>query len=452
MLRLLLALALLLAAPARAQDDGGAFAIAGIEVDIAAKTAAAARQGGWREAQRKAWPQLWSRLTGAPAANAPRLGDDALDGIVSGIEIERERMGPRRYIARLGVVFDRSRASRYLGQTARMLRSSPMLLLPVLIDGGTRTLYERRTPWLAAWARFREGATPIDYVRAPGSAGDAVLLTAHQAYRPNRALWRSLLTRYQTADVLTAEARLTRAYPGGPVSGRFRALHGPDARELARFTLSVGTTAELPAMLDSAVRRIDAAYTQALRAGRLRAEEDLLVELEPIVSEAPRIAFATRSNAIEAAIATPDAATLAQFESAIGVTPGVSGVAMTGVALGGVSRIRIDFATDFEMLRYRLDQGGLRLENAGAGLQVRQRAAGEAPLPRPPTPEERAAAQAAAAAALALAAERDAAGATGATGATPAPATAAPAPIASPEAPEPDPAPQATPPPPPPPA
>jgi hypothetical protein len=383
--RFVLAALLLVALPSRAQDDAGAFAISGIAVDVAAKDAIRARQGGWRLAQRKAWPQLWSRLTGAPAANAPKLGDSALDAIVQAIEVEHEAAGPNRYIASLGVVFDRARASKYLGASARMLRSSPMLLMPVLIDGGTRTAYEKRTVWLAAWARFRTDQSPVDYVRAGGTAADAVILTAGQAYRPDRARWRATLQRYAASDVLVAEALLTRSWPGGPVSGRFRALHGPDNEEIARFTLNAASEGEVNGMLDRAVRQIDEAYTQALREGRLHADEDLTVPLTPdIESSAPSLAVQAQGQSIEVEIQTPSADAAYAIENQVRVAAGVIGTNLTSVALGGTSRLKITFDGDRAALRYALDQQGLRLEE-GARPGLRARRPDEAPLP-PPVP------------------------------------------------------------------
>ncbi len=381
--------ALAVASSSGAQDEG-AFAISGIAVDVAAKNAIAAREGGWRLAQRRAWPQLWSRLTGAPAVNAPRLGDSALDAIVQAIEVEHERVGANRYIASLGVVFDRARAAKYLGESARMLRSSPMLLMPVLIDGGTRTAYERRTTWTAAWARFSAQSSPVDYVRAPGTAGDAVILTASQAYRPDRSRWRAALQRYAAADVLVAEALLLRTWPGGPVSARFRALHGPDGEEMARFTLTAASEADVPAMLDVATRRIDEAFTQALRDGRLHADEDLTIVLAPpLESTAPALSVAATGASIEVEIDTPTADAANTLENQVRVVAGVIGTRLTSVAIGGASRLRITYDGNLAMLRYALDQATLRLETLAGHDRLRARRTDEPPLPppAPPVPE-----------------------------------------------------------------
>ena len=100
--------------------------VSGVEVDVHADTGTEAREKAWVEAQRKAWERL----------DGPELSDSQIEGLVSAIVIERERLGPKRYIATLGVVFDRQRASRYLGAQGEATRSAPMLLLPKRLPAG----------------------------------------------------------------------------------------------------------------------------------------------------------------------------------------------------------------------------------------------------------------------------------------------------------------------------
>src|SRR5690349_2859235 len=78
----------------------GSFEVTGVEVDVRGNTADAARQGGWRLAQRKGWEMLSRRLTGRSST----LSDSALDAMVTGIVVENEQIGPTRYIAKLGVL------------------------------------------------------------------------------------------------------------------------------------------------------------------------------------------------------------------------------------------------------------------------------------------------------------------------------------------------------------
>jgi hypothetical protein len=396
--RLFLLLALLPALPLAAQQSAGAgsaYAVAGIDVDVAAPNPAVARMTAYRIAQRKAWPMLWSRLTGREAAAAPRLSDGQLDSIVSGIESQGERFSMTRYIARLGVVFDRARTADYLAGSDGALQSPPMLLLPLLSDGAVRRVYDGKTPWLAAWQRFRETVTPVDYVFANGGSADALLLTGWQATRPDRQSWRNIVNRFDAVDVLTAEARLVRQWPGGPVAGLFIARHGPDATELGRVRLTASDEAGLDAMLDSAVRQIDAIYSDALRDGRLRSETDLTADLAPLIGTGPLIGepvsadqggVETISTSVEVAMATPDAATAAALETALRATPGVTGVTITSLSLGGTTRLLFSHAGSREALLYALDGRGLRLVTENGETVLRRRLDGDAPVP-PPAPE-----------------------------------------------------------------
>ena len=103
---------------------------------------------------------------------APNLPDSVLDQLVSSIIVEREQIGPTRYIADLGVLFDRARAGQLLGIGGVEQRSQPMLLIPVTISAGTATSVELRNAWQRAWAQFRTSQSPIDYVRISGMGAD----------------------------------------------------------------------------------------------------------------------------------------------------------------------------------------------------------------------------------------------------------------------------------------
>lgn len=388
--------AVLLAVPLLAQDaprrqapeqteapaaGGSAFLVGDIAVDVVAGSAEAARVAAFREAARLAWPQLYARMTGVAASGAPKLPDSAIEAMVSGIEVQSEHFSDKRYVGTLGVVFDRGRAGERLPASARVLQSAPMLLLPVLADGGVTTVYEGRSPWLQAWSRFGTDSSPISYVRAGGNASDALLLTGWQARRDNRGLWRSILSRYGAENLLVAEAHLDRTYPGGPIVGTFLARHGPDSQVLTRFRLRAGAAGELDAMLDTAVRRIDSAYARALQSGVLRADPSLTMALEPIDTGSALLdpAESLGSMGTTVTVATPDAASLNAIEMVLRAIPEVDSVTMLGLSIGGMSQVRIGHAVDYPMLRYALDQRGWRLD----GGQLRRRAADEPPLPRP---------------------------------------------------------------------
>ena len=110
-------------------DSASTFEVTGIKVDVLAANGEKAREEGWREAQQKGWKALWAKTNQRPVSEAPTLSDSTLDNLVSSIVVEREQIGPNRYIATLGVLFDRTRAGELLGFAGQVRRSAPMLLI-----------------------------------------------------------------------------------------------------------------------------------------------------------------------------------------------------------------------------------------------------------------------------------------------------------------------------------
>lgn len=364
-------------------DSSGAYEVAGVAVDVSAKTADAARLGGWRLAQRRAWTQLSQRLGGGGGL----VSDGTLDAIVSGIVVEREHIGPTRYIAKLGVLFDRGRAGALLGVSAYAGRSPAMLVIPIQMAGGVAQAFEQRTDWQAAWARFRTGNSTIDYVRPSGTGADALLLNAGQAIRPGRGWWRTVIDQYGASDVLIPSVRLYRQWPGGPVIGAFTARHGPDNRVIGTFTLRVGTAAGLPQLLDAGVARMDALYQQALRGGLLDPDPTLSPPPAPVADTPADVAIDGDVGAILTDLAdgasgqgipvtvqfdTPGASAVSATESAMRGVPGVRSAQTTSLALGGVSIMRVVFDGDPAQFRERLEARGYQVFGSGQTVRIRR--------------------------------------------------------------------------------
>ena len=121
-------------------DSSGTLEVTGIHVDVGGEDAQSARYAGWRIAQRQGFRMLWAKMHNASVNQAPNLPDTTLDQIVSSIIVNGEEIGPRRYIADLGVLFDRARAAQFLGvEGGEVQRSVPMLLIPVTVSVGTAT-------------------------------------------------------------------------------------------------------------------------------------------------------------------------------------------------------------------------------------------------------------------------------------------------------------------------
>ncbi len=373
--------------------------VTGIEVDETGDSAEDARRNGWREAQRKAWAKI----------NGPNVSDGQLDSMVTAIIIQREEIGPRRYIATLGVIFDRTRARRFLGGAGQRARSAPMLLVPVTITGGTQLVYERRNPWQRAWAEYQTGGSRIEYVRPSGAGGDSLLLTYGQTARRSRSWWRNVLDEYEAGDVLVAIARLDHEYPGGPVRGTFTGRYGPDNTYLDSFTLRSANPAGVAAMMNRAVLRFDTMFAGALAEGLLTPDATLNVGLQgtdPALQRLIEIGRAAESqersdraaaqesaaaapeeradstpapaatptaatvNAFVVQFASPDAAAIDATLSAVRGTPGVRGAATSSLAIGGTSVMRVSYGGSIGELAAALRGRGFTVNQGSSALAI----------------------------------------------------------------------------------
>ena len=352
-------------------DSSGTLEIGGIHVDVGGKDAASARFAGWRIAQREGFKKLWAKQHKRPASEAPNLSDSVLDTLVSSIIVERENIGPNRYIADLGILFDRARAGELLGIAGEVRRSAPMLLIPVLISGGTATTVELRNPWQRAWAQFRTSQSPVDYVRVSGRDADPLLVNAAQTKRPGRGWWRNIIDYYGAADILIAEASLHRLYPGGPAYARFVARHGPDGEILGGFDLKAKDSADIPRMLAEGVQRMDELFTRALAAGKLRRDPSLIIVEPPPPVEDELAAIQTEApvRSIQVQILTRNDAGLATVMSALQATGGVQGVGVRG-SESGWSVLMVNFRGDNAALAAALRARGWSVSDVGGTLRV----------------------------------------------------------------------------------
>lgn len=367
------------------------IAITGIEVETTGNSPEEARLNGWREAQKLAWAK----------AGGPPMDGGVIESMVSAVVVEREQIGPHRYFAKLGVVFDRARAGQYIGGKGGPGRqSAPLLVIPVLRSGGVSQVFEVRGAWQAAWAAFNAGASPIDYVRPSGAGGDSLLLTAGQPQRRSRAWWRNVLDQFNAADVIIPEARLERQWPGGPVRGTFTARYGPDNRLLESFTLTANDEAGVPAMLGRAVQQIDAIYARALAEGGLTPDSTLNNSGQMDAGLAALVEAARRAeqNAVSASdgsagagvltgavpgapinlatftvqFASPDASAVDAALAAVRGTPGIQGASTTSLAMGGTSVMRVTYAGEIGALADALRARGWRVTVGAGALSIRR--------------------------------------------------------------------------------
>jgi hypothetical protein len=372
-------------------DSSGTLEIGGIHVDVGGPDAQTARFAGWRIAQRQGFRALWAKMHNLPIAQAPNLPDGTLDQIVSSINVEREQIGPNRYIADLGILFDRARAAEFLGvEAGQVQRSQPMLLIPITISGGTETSVEIRNAWQRAWAQFRTSQSPIDYVRVSGLGVDPMLINAAQTVRPGRAWWRNIIDLYGAADILVAEVQVQRLYPGGPARARFIGRHGPDNQIVGGFTLTAANSEGISAMMAQGVQRMDQLFSQALAAGALARDSSLNQPPPPPLPEQPveqTVAKpANTGNAYQVQVTGQDVNMYNFAMAHLRTLAGLDSATPQLISPSGTSYILVKYHGSIAQLAGALSGRGWVVETSGGNVVKLKSASNKPPALPPPAP------------------------------------------------------------------
>jgi hypothetical protein len=371
-------------------DSSGTLEVTGIHVDVGGADAQSARYAAWRIAQRQGFRALYAKMHGVPLNQAPNMPDATLDDIVASINVENEEIGPNRYIADLGILFDRARAAQYLGvEGGEVQRSNPMLLIPIVTTGGTQTSVELRNAWQRAWAEFRTSQSPIDYVRVSGLGVDPLLVNAAQTGRPGRGWWRNIIDLYGAADIMVAEVQLQRLYPGGPARARFIARHGPDNEIVGGFTLTAANSDGLPRMMAEGVRRMDELFANALAAGKLERDSSLNLPPPPVIELPPEpvVKPTNVANAYQIQITGPDVNIYNFAMAHLRTLPGIESATPQQINQSGTSYVLVAYRGDIATLASALSARGWIVETSGGNV-VKMRSSSNKPPPIPPPPPQ----------------------------------------------------------------
>ncbi|HET7709546.1 MAG TPA: heavy-metal-associated domain-containing protein [Sphingomicrobium sp.] len=368
-------------------ESAGTLEVTGIHVDVGAKDAQSARFAGWRIAQRQGFRALWASINKRPVAQAPNLPDSTLDGLVSSIIVNKEQIGPNRYIADLGILFDRARSAQLLGVGGEVRRTVPMLLIPITVTAGSATSVEWRNAWQRAWAEFRTAQSPIDYVRISGVSVDPLLVNAAQVRRPGRGWWRNIIDLYGAADILVAEVMVHRLFPGGPAEAKFIGRHGPDGDIVGGFTLRATDSADMARMMREGVARMDQLFTRAHAAGAMQRDPTLNIpEPPPIIEDVE-----DETTAYQVLIYSPDATTYNFAFATLKVMPGVQSVNPVNINIGGVSRASATIRGDAGPARSAMAARGWTVTVSGGTIRISNgpfRESPSAPAPAPAQPQQ----------------------------------------------------------------
>nr|WP_255636238.1 DUF2066 domain-containing protein [Azospirillum sp. 412522] len=188
------------------------FAVSGVRVDINGSNPTTVRDQAIREAQAKAWAELYRRLVPG-GGNPPRLSDNEIAKLVQGFEIDEEKVSASRYVGAITVRFRPNAVRDALGQSGGATQyveppSRPFVILPVTQTDGRTILWQDRTPWRAAWEARQSAASLVPLVVPDGELSDAQAISGEDAVAGNSEALARIAQAYKAGGVVVARTDL----------------------------------------------------------------------------------------------------------------------------------------------------------------------------------------------------------------------------------------------------
>ncbi len=195
------------------------FTVRGVEVDVTAETAAAAREAAHAEGHVMAMEKLLARLLPRDELTLLRkLEAREVLSFVQDFEVVDERTSDVRYLASLTFRFKPGPIRELL--RANGLRhaetiSKPVVVLPVFGAEGEARLWGENNPWWSAWAVRRPGGGLVPLIVPLGDLGDIAAIDAERALMGDPEALGAIAQRYGAEDVLITQSVLLGAAEAG---------------------------------------------------------------------------------------------------------------------------------------------------------------------------------------------------------------------------------------------
>ena len=193
------------AVPAQAQD---VFSVSNVLVDETAASADEARTAALAKGEQMAWRLLVERLVLAEdQERVLRVGRAQITDLIRSFSVDEERVSSERYKANLTFRFKPEEVRWIIRRQNVPFAETPgptLLVLPVVVQGGTATLWSEGDAWLQAWQNAPPGHGFIEVLAPFGDLSDLLAIDADDAIAGNWNLMRPLAERYGADGVLVA--------------------------------------------------------------------------------------------------------------------------------------------------------------------------------------------------------------------------------------------------------
>lgn len=265
-------------APAAEDDLARIFSVFGVEVDVRATTALAARREAMAEARAEAFRRLVAKLVDEEDAGLVAMPEpDALEQLVRAVDIAGERSSATRYIATIDIAFAVDAVRALFAETGVAYTESaggPYLLLPLWLEGGVRHLFGEHD-WRAALEAADRGNRLVGYRLPQATLAERRRLSPTGLARAGQEELRLLTAEFEVPQIVVADAEMRRDPETGRPAIAWRIVAGPDRGMSERGLLVAAGEEERADLLARAADRILTAIDRDWKARTLVAGQEI---------------------------------------------------------------------------------------------------------------------------------------------------------------------------------
>ena len=356
----ILACFLLPAVPALAQAD--LFTVEGVQVDVTADSALAARDQAFDKAQADAFMVLAGRMLSESELAGFTAPDVAnISSMVQDYEVTAEKLSSVRYIGTYTFRFRASAVERYLnvqGNSYTNVSSAPLVILPFFQAGGRTYLWSPYNSWMRAWNRTGgAGGALVPVIVPMGDLEDVSDIGDDDVFSYNPSKLAALLKRYDAGDAVIAVAapdgNLARATEsdeanGGAITVSLYRTDRGQPEHVSEMVVESQPGDTLSKLLDRAVGEVQAALKQNWK------EKTVVLTIREVPGET--------KNAVVARVKIASLEEWARTQQSLARVNAITHTTLKSLS-PREALVELAFRGDEQMLRQALAQAGMTLSH-----------------------------------------------------------------------------------------
>ncbi len=152
------------------------FTVKGIDASGTSDNAKESKKIALKNGEREALYKLFDRITPQYVQNSlPKLDDEQISELVRGFDVKDEKITRNFYKANLSISFNPLFIGRLLEESGISYikkKSKPVIILPVLYQDGTATIWQPSNLWKNAWQEAIENSHLVNFIIPKGDADD----------------------------------------------------------------------------------------------------------------------------------------------------------------------------------------------------------------------------------------------------------------------------------------